>query len=44
MFDFYSTRILQAWIADIFEIKNLADARRDVHRTLPDVIAALEIE
>jgi hypothetical protein len=44
MFDFYSTRILQAWIADILEIKKSPDAGREVHRTLPAVIAVLEIE
>jgi hypothetical protein len=33
-----------AWIADILEIKKSANARCEVHRMLPAVIAALEIE
>jgi hypothetical protein len=33
-----------AWITDILEIKKSADAGREVHRSLPVVIAALEIE
>jgi hypothetical protein len=33
-----------AWFADILEIKKSTDAGREVHRSLPVVIAALEIE